>query len=1732
MQPSQFVGTGQGFGTSPQPFIVGHIPPVRLKNQPIQKKMDPPACVQNAMMTKDKKPFTYTPGGIDLSEARSPRLQRRIERNANLGGVGDIPQHPAPHPPISGPLPPSALAAMRPQPQVQVFPSGPPPPAPMRGGAPPPPPPPKQGIPPPPPPPSCPLPTQKVQTSDNQVLERPDMTKIIPDNPMALLRKTGGPQPRRSLVDQIFEESGKSAPEPRTPPVQSQQQYQPPQQRIQSGGTPISPVPQQTYKPSLPQQQQQYQPQAQPQYQPQQYQPQIQQQQQYQPPIQQTTPPREQYSRPSYPEPVKEQPRYQPPVIERQPSAPQNNGQQEVKTSTAHLGSLYIPPINQQQKRIVSPPSPPERNLDSPGIQTPPLREAPRPWQTKKPQDEVPAWVKRENQIPSNVDEARKISPPASQQQQQRWPQPQAQGNPPPSFQQQQYEQPKYNQQQFQQAYAGRPDATQHQQPIGIRIDIRTKPQAPYQDQTEMENRPNVVYVTQPLVLQHPGVAPQRQQDPNNQGGARVVPVPVLNRQQSWGSNPVQSNSFKIIQKFTNTDGEEDEYDNVPITEHSPKYTQNFQQPNDQMRRMKVNDGEQSIANTFKQVPRGPQQQQSKGPQVRNIPIQIEGDDTPRPYVHPSEQVVQEPKKYTGSSIPSRSFKILQAMTAPNDYANVEEQNEETPYDEWVYPPHYPPYPYPPYWYDYYRYYYPESYPEETPTKKSTPRSSVSRSTSPARSGRHTPLPYWGYMPPYCPSPNTTDSGKEMSPQKSVPPPWCGYDSNYPSEQDSTDVDESSISQEYAPYYDPYYYHYYYGYPPPMYPPYPPRYANSDTDSTINGYSSLDEKGTKCKKVIENQKKVANDSGVKAIVTPTLVVTEVVTKPAKPTKPIEEKIESTTDCETDTETDDEYSGHLQINPLQSMKSITNIISLNAYSSDEDISKEEIQEDEYSGESNDEIDDASSIGYEDDAYPHQLSVIMEESERTESRIRSFSAMSDTTTIAERSDPEEDIVDYSKTEKLDSRHESISDDYNKHNEEENIVNCRELESDDSKQERASDHYDRHNEEDVLLDTYKEDDINVDCEHDDDDIKSNDSEDWWGIIGKEDDDLPAPKKTQLFCNVNVEEKSILNEYAASEDIIESDNSDTEDIVSIKVNDVETDRVDNLEIHKNDTVSNYSTEVTNSNKNTTQNCNEESNEYSSEVTNTNTNTTQGCNEESNNYTEYTVVRRIKKKNNVVHKETEVKESLSRPPSIYQSLESLQSEPKSRPRSIYESLEDIQAESTGSLIKVDNFVGILEQIQKETGFWNLNSRINNEKGIEPVKFRRTRSVEEKNLDEEKRFTWTSFENFNRESLDNLENKIKRMSCGSLEDLKVNIKTDETVEGSTNYIKYNSSLSSTPVIETQIILEDINDDNKSSTNESHTEESDSSASEKDDKETNNNLVRLDDDADVKIPTIKDRIQALRESINLKRRIFSDDTKELSKDKISINDSSNRSKTASSKSSLKSFEEFSEEEEVDSGVTSDMSRHISDTEEFPELRKLTKYQRAATHSRLFKLLQEECNNEDVEEDAEESKQALDLNLNDAKNPVNERLVNELVDSLLKLKKGQAFKNLPKEKLYAAAVKILQEDMEVTDTLSGYSTSVQTPQEFGTNSDDYKQYYDTWDRSEESFDIFPSKAFKVLQELSSNKQGGGLSPIIKCPKVLSSKNIHKKLIRLLENSENSSSPIPDKPPLETNDVTRVS
>uniref|UniRef100_A0A182PT05 Uncharacterized protein n=1 Tax=Anopheles epiroticus TaxID=199890 RepID=A0A182PT05_9DIPT len=321
-------------------------------------------------------------------------------------------------------------------------------------------------------------------------------------------------------------------------------------------------------------------------------------------------------------------------------------------------------------------------------------------------------------------------------------------------------------------------------------------------------------------------------------------------------------------------------------------------------------------------------------------------------------------------------------------------------------------------------------------------------------------------------------------------------------------------------------------------------------------------------------------------------------------------------------------------------------------------------------------------------------------------------------------------------------------------------------------------------------------------------------------------------------------------------------------------------------------------------------------------------------------------------------------------------------------------------------------------------------------------------------------------------------------------------------------------------------------------------------------------------------------------------------------------------------QFCEESEAedDSGVTSDMSKHISevetDSECFPEMRKMTRYQRAATHSRLFKLLQDESNNGDSEDDEEatgednvskerEQKQnrgkakhesggpeepaqrpkvsngttltgsdpkrtseeptSNDANGADGRrdrltlpishqsssgndslssstssaSPVsgalhNEKLAEELVQSLLMKKKGRLFRNLPLEKLHAAALKILQEDLESNGTLSSTednmatvdSTPALTPQEFKSEyPTSYADYYDTWCsdpmqpngcHSDTGSDCGMVKMFRTVPEhqLALGKKdsrvgnNGHWSP--RCPRVFSNKNV-PRLMGVRESAE---------------------
>ncbi|XP_028170280.1 extensin-like isoform X1 [Ostrinia furnacalis] len=127
---------------------------------------EPPACIQNAMMTKDKKPFTYTPGGLDLSQIRTPSMARRLARQRSLEDQEQA------HAQYGG---------------GNYHPQGGP-----GGPVPPPPPPPPSKIPAPPPPPPIVIDVPQSKSPKPVALgERPEI--VIPENPIGMLRKTNSP---------------------------------------------------------------------------------------------------------------------------------------------------------------------------------------------------------------------------------------------------------------------------------------------------------------------------------------------------------------------------------------------------------------------------------------------------------------------------------------------------------------------------------------------------------------------------------------------------------------------------------------------------------------------------------------------------------------------------------------------------------------------------------------------------------------------------------------------------------------------------------------------------------------------------------------------------------------------------------------------------------------------------------------------------------------------------------------------------------------------------------------------------------------------------------------------------------------------------------------------------------------------------------------------------------------------------------------------------------------------------------------------------------------------------------------------------------------------------------------------------------------------------------------------------------------------------------------------------
>ncbi|XP_067621323.1 uncharacterized protein [Eurosta solidaginis] len=321
--------------------------------------------------------------------------------------------------------------------------------------------------------------------------------------------------------------------------------------------------------------------------------------------------------------------------------------------------------------------------------------------------------------------------------------------------------------------------------------------------------------------------------------------------------------------------------------------------------------------------------------------------------------------------------------------------------------------------------------------------------------------------------------------------------------------------------------------------------------------------------------------------------------------------------------------------------------------------------------------------------------------------------------------------------------------------------------------------------------------------------------------------------------------------------------------------------------------------------------------------------------------------------------------------------------------------------------------------------------------------------------------------------------------------------------------------------------------------------------------------DTKI-SVRDRISAF-ESGNVEAPTKSsklDTTTQLSVDSCTVKSTLSRNSSQRSESEM---------EEDDSGVN-DMNKPLSSTdtesESFPELRKMSSYQRASTHSRLFKLLQEE-DNETLEEqqlsqaladefankpsrrkivhnvsitrrqnpnaiiEAEtltQRRERLSLPLCkntsiDADNPstpnspaspimgqpsnirgVSDKLVNELVQSLLLRRDSTRLRQLPMEKLQAAAKRVLEEELDSLENTSVETTPAPTPNDIKTDKS-YADYYDTWSKANGGkVDGMPPKAQRPLQDISRRT---GWS--VRCPRVLSSKTINRDLARVTESPE---------------------
>ncbi|XP_011500898.1 PREDICTED: uncharacterized protein LOC105364617, partial [Ceratosolen solmsi marchali] len=573
--PGYSAGAVSGPPPPPPPPVPGQVPALRINTASEvgprksqlgpQDPYEPPAAIQNAMMTKDKKPFTYTPGmggKLDLSQIRSPRMARRVAKNANDEGIEGPPKSALAQTPHQQHQSTGIYA--QPQVAVPVFPQG--------------------------------IPQQPPINLKNSTLPRslPGGGIIVP-----VIERQADPVPRPVVkVETKIQPVANSSPDTLTPPMsptqvtlskaptpwmqkQAKQSEELPEWAKRTGGSPgqdgpfpdpsspllheFSSSPRQIV--NLPrQQQQQYQQQS-----PQQYQQQYQQQspQQYQQQYQQQSP--QQYQQ------------------QQQP----------------------MRPVRQDSERII-----PIRIEDRPSVFSA-MNE--------------PGHHQLMNSAPHH---------------QSRW------GNP-------------VGQSGYQQAQGGT-----HIIPIQL-------------DGQQQYQVPNTV--------------PSHNIANNNQTQYNQANSIPISNHQVIEPGPVQSKSFRVLQKITDTDPDqidEEQLRKLQLTEDDRYLMNKFKEQVDGDTYLHKEEDPRyrgaaipSRAFRYLQNMTDSGDSANSNPTAKTVSPTIKKQNTnsktfdeevvPVTYIPASEQQVPEPKKYMGGAIPSRSFKILQAMTAPESIGNHSGSEED-----------------------------------------------------------------------------------------------------------------------------------------------------------------------------------------------------------------------------------------------------------------------------------------------------------------------------------------------------------------------------------------------------------------------------------------------------------------------------------------------------------------------------------------------------------------------------------------------------------------------------------------------------------------------------------------------------------------------------------------------------------------------------------------------------------------------------------------------------------------------------------------------------------------------------------------------------------------------------------------------------------------------------------------------------------------------------------------------